>query len=769
MNEADTRAEKIDPQLKKAGWGTINNSKIRREYFTNNESPFNSKKDKKKADYVLIYKNRRIAVVEAKSDELEVSEGISQAKDYARRLNLLSAYSTNGKEIYEIRYSINSEGKRIINSEGLIKNFPSPDDLWNRIYKNKNVWSNKFDSQSYSPFKNTKNPRYYQDVAITAALDAISDGKNRILLTLATGTGKTVIAFQIVWKLFNTKWNRNKDGNRTPRILFLADRNILANQAYNSFGAFPENALTRVSPSEIKQQGKVPKNASIYFSIFQTFMSGPNESSYFGEYPKDFFDLIIIDECHRGGANDESNWRDILDYFSSAVQIGLTATPKRNNNVDTYSYFGNPVYTYSLKDGIEDEYLTPFRVDRIQTTIDDYRFIGDDKIIKGENEINKKDIFKEEDFNRIIEIKEREKKRIQLLLETINQNEKTIIFCANIRHASMVRELINSQVKNKLDGYCERVTSDDGEIGEIHLRQFQDNEKNIPTILTTSEKLSTGVDALNIRNIVLMRPVNNMIEFKQIIGRGTRLFEGKKYFNIIDFVGASENFSDPDWDGEPLNPKPRIPSPPQPPEPPEPPEPPNPTAEMIVIELAEGKELQIQSMSTKMFYFDNKTISASEFVKKLFKTVSLPKFFENEEELKKLWSSPITRKELLIKLEENGFSKDKLKEIQDIINANDSDLFDVLEYVAYNVKPITRLERVERAEKKIHSQLDENQKDFIDFVLSRYVEGGVEELDDNVLSKHLKLKYKEIYDAENVLGDLDLVKKTFIEFQKNLY
>jgi type I restriction enzyme, R subunit len=769
MNEADTRAEKIDPQLKKAGWGTINNSKIRREYFTNNESPFNSKKDKKKADYVLIYKNRRIAVVEAKSDELEVSEGISQAKDYARRLNLLSAYSTNGKEIYEIRYSINSEGKRIINSEGLIKNFPSPDDLWNRIYKNKNVWSNKFDSQSYSPFKNTKNPRYYQDVAITAALDAISDGKNRILLTLATGTGKTVIAFQIVWKLFNTKWNRNKDGNRTPRILFLADRNILANQAYNSFGAFPENALTRVSPSEIKQQGKVPKNASIYFSIFQTFMSGPNESSYFGEYPKDFFDLIIIDECHRGGANDESNWRDILDYFSSAVQIGLTATPKRNNNVDTYSYFGNPVYTYSLKDGIEDEYLTPFRVDRIQTTIDDYRFIGDDKIIKGENEINKKDIFKEEDFNRIIEIKEREKKRIQLLLETINQNEKTIIFCANIRHASMVRELINSQVKNKLDGYCERVTSDDGEIGEIHLRQFQDNEKNIPTILTTSEKLSTGVDALNIRNIVLMRPVNNMIEFKQIIGRGTRLFEGKKYFNIIDFVGASENFSDPDWDGEPLSPKPRIPSPPQPPEPPEPPEPPNPTAEMIVIELAEGKELQIQSMSTKMFYFDNKTISASEFVKKLFKTVSLPKFFENEEELKKLWSSPITRKELLIKLEENGFSKDKLKEIQDIINANDSDLFDVLEYVAYNVKPITRLERVERAEKKIHSQLDENQKDFIDFVLSRYVEGGVEELDDNVLSKHLKLKYKEIYDAENALGDLDLVKKTFIEFQKNLY
>ncbi len=766
MNEADTRAEKIDPQLRNAGWGIIKDSKIKREYFTNLESPFKSNKDKKKADYVLIYRNRRIAVVEAKSDELEVGEGISQAKDYARRLNLLNAYSANGSKIHEIKYSINSEGKKIINSEGLIKSFPSPDELWSRTYKNKNEWSNKFDNQTYSLFKNIKLPRYYQDVAITSALDAIAEGKNRILLTLATGTGKTVIAFQIVWKLFNTRWNRNKDAKRTPRVLFLADRNILANQAYNSFGAFPENALMRISPNEIKKYGKVPKNASIYFTIFQTFMSGPNESSYFGEYPKDFFDLVIIDECHRGGANDESNWRDILDYFSSAVQIGLTATPKRNNNADTYNYFGHPVYIYSLKDGIEDEYLTPFRVDRIQTTIDDYKFIGDDKIIKGENEISKKDIFKEEDFNRIIEIKEREKKRIQLLLGTINQDEKTIIFCANIKHASMVREIINTLVINKLDGYCERVTSDDGEIGEIHLRQFQDNEKNIPTILTTSEKLSTGVDALNIRNIVLMRPVNNMIEFKQIIGRGTRLFEGKKYFNIIDFVGASENFSDPDWDGEPIEPKPRTPKIEKPPQPPKPSEPPN---EMIIIELAKGKELEIQSMSTKMFYFENKAISASEFVKKLFKTVSLPKIFENEEELKKLWSSPITRKELLIKLEENGFSKDKLKEIQDIINANESDLFDVLEYVAYNIKPITRLERVERAEKKIHSQLDENQKDFIDFVLSRYVEGGVEELDESVLSKHLKLKYKEIYDAENVLGDLDVVKKTFIDFQKNLY
>ena len=439
MNEADTRAEKIDPQLREAGWGVVEGSKIRREYFTNKDSTFNTNKDKKKADYVLIYKNRRLAVVEAKSDDEEVGEGIGQAKDYARRLNLFSAYSSNGDAIYEIKYSINSNGERIINFEGEVDKFPSPDDLWERNFKNKNKWSDKFDNQTYFPFKNKKQPRYYQDVAITAALDAIAADKDRILLTLATGTGKTVIAFQIAWKLFNTKWNKQKDGSRTPRILFLADRNILADQAYNSFEAFPDSALARISPKDIRSRGRVPMNASIYFTIFQTFMSGPNETSYFGEYPKDFFDLIIIDECHRGGANDESNWREILNYFSSAVQIGLTATPKRNDNIDTYDYFGRPIYLYSLKDGIEDEYLTPFRVERIQTTIDDYKFLGDDRIIEGEDEIEEGDIFEEGDFNRIIEIKQREKKRVQLLLDAINLDEKTLVFCASIRHAGLIR------------------------------------------------------------------------------------------------------------------------------------------------------------------------------------------------------------------------------------------------------------------------------------------------------------------------------------------
>ena len=278
--------------------------------------------------------------------------------------------------------------------------------------------------------------------------------------------------------------------------------------------------------------------------------------SYFGEYPRDFFDFIIIDECHRGGANDESTWRAILDYFAPAVQLGLTATPKRDENVDTYAYFGEPVYIYSLKDGINDGFLTPFKVKQIQTTLDYYVYTPDDTVVEGEIEAGK--VYEETDFNRNIEIRERERKRVEIFMSQINQHEKTLVFCANQAHALLVRDLIN-QVKTSTDpNYCQRVTADDGELGEQHLRDFQDNEKTIPTVLTTSQKLSTGVDARNIRNIVLLRPINSMIEFKQIIGRGTRLYDGKDYFTIYDFVRAHLHFSDPEWDGEPAPPEPEV-------------------------------------------------------------------------------------------------------------------------------------------------------------------------------------------------------------------
>src|SRR3989339_1883119 len=547
MNEAQTRAEYIDPKLKASGWGVIEHSKILRECrITDGRIQVGGKRSTPEiADYVLVYKNRKIAVVEAKAYTEEISEGVTQAKSCAQRLQIDYTYSTNGRQIYEILMKTGKERE--------IADFPTPDELWNKTYSDQNEWKEKFDNILFEDGGSGKKLRYYQEIAVNNVLNAVAEEKNRILLTMATGTGKTFIAFQIAWKLFQTRWNLKRNGERRPRILFLADRNILADQAFNSFSPFPEDALERIKPFDIRKKGSVPTSGNIFFTIFQTFMSGPNNTSYYGDYPKDFFDLIIIDECHRGGANDESNWRDILEYFSPAVQLGLTATPKRKDNIDTYRYFGEPVYIYSLKEGIEDGFLTPFKVKRIQTTLDEYVYTSDDRIIEGEVEEGK--IYEEEDFNKIIEIKEREAKRVRIILDEINQNDKTIIFCAAQVHAAAVRDLINQYKDSSDPNYCVRVTANDGFRGEQYLREFQDNEKTIPTILTTSQKLSTGVDARNIRNIVLMRPIKTMIEFKQIIGRGTRLFDGKEYFTILDFVDAYHHFSDPEWDGEPIEPE----------------------------------------------------------------------------------------------------------------------------------------------------------------------------------------------------------------------
>ena len=527
MNEAETRAELIDPKLKACGWGVIEGSKILREYnITAGKIQTGGIRAKKlTADYVLVYKGIKLAIIEAKSAQLQVGEGVAQAKLYAEKLQLETTYSTNGKEIYAICMKTGAEG--------VVLDYLSPEELWHKTFAVQNLWREKFSEIPFEDVGGTKGARYYQEIAVNNTLEAIANNKDRILLTLATGTGKTFIAFQIAWKLFHSRWNLKRDGSRRPRILFLADRNILADQAFNSFSAFPEDALVRINPKEIRKKGKVPTNGSIFFTIFQTFMSGTDYEGkplpYFGEYPADYFDFIIIDECHRGGANDEGNWRAILEYFSPAVQLGLTATPKRKGNTDTYKYFGDPVYIYSLKEGINDGFLTPFKVKRIQTTIDDYIYTNDDHIIEGEIQEGKQ--YKENDFNRIIEITAREALRVKIYMDDANQREKTIIFCATQDHAAAVRDLVNQYKSNSDPNYCVRVTANDGEIGEQFLREFQDNEKTIPTILTTSQKLSTGVDARNIRNIVLMRPVNSMIEFKQIVGRGTRLFDGKDYFN----------------------------------------------------------------------------------------------------------------------------------------------------------------------------------------------------------------------------------------------
>jgi type I restriction enzyme R subunit len=584
--------------------------------------------------------------------------------------------------------------------------------------------------------------------------------------------------------------------SRRPRILFLADRNILANQAYNAFSAFPEDALVRIEPGDIRKKGKVPKNGSLFFTIFQTFMSGPPKdgqpSPYFGEYPPDFFDFIIIDECHRGGANDESNWRGILDYFAPAVQLGLTATPKRKDNVDTYRYFGEPVFIYSLKEGINDGFLTPFRVKQIQTTIDYYVWTSDDAVVEGEIEAGK--LYEEADFNRTIEIREREKKRVEIFLSQINQNDKTLVFCANQAHALLVRDLINQLKTSKDVNYCQRVTADDGALGEQHLRDFQDNEKTIPTILTTSQKLSTGVDARNIRNIVLMRPINSMIEFKQIIGRGTRLFDGKEYFTIYDFVRAHHHFSDPEWDGEPLEeePCPRCGQRPcacvvPPPKvcevcgqsPCACPKEPCPVCGQIhcicnqrrrvKVKLADGKERAIQHMMMTTFWHpDGTPMTAQQFMELLFG--KLPDFFQSEAELRTLWSAPDTRAKLLAGLAEKGFGAEQLAEMQKIIDAENSDLFDVLAHVAYALPPITRVTRADQARVYINSNFNAKKQAFLDFVLSHYVTVGVEELEQAKLTPLLRLKYHDsLADAIADLGKPEEIGQAFAGFQKYLY
>ena len=831
-NEADTRAELIDPKLKADGWNTVEDSYIRREVICPGRILTGGKRgDKVTSDYVLVYKGRKLAAVEAKKESLSYTEGVRQAKDYAQRLQCRMAYATNGHKIYQL--------DMLTGEAGLVEHYLSPQTLWALTFdaqdkhspEFKTIWRERFATIAFE-CKGDWTPRYYQENAINNALEAIAEGKQRILLTLATGTGKTCIAFQIAWKLFHSRWSLNAqtqpdNAKRRPRILFLADRNILANQAFNNFAPFGEDAIVRIEPSEIKKKGRVPKNASVFFTIFQTFMSGSddagNDAPYFGEYPEDFFDFIIIDECHRGGANDESNWRAILDYFAPAVQLGLTATPKRKDNVDTYGYFGEPVYSYTLKQGVNDGFLTPFKVYPIVGTMDEYIYTpGDGVVVQGEPEAGK--LYKEGDFNRIITIPAREQMRVHYWMDRINPNDKTLVFCATQVHAGLVRDYINQYAVKKgwttNSSYCVRVTANDGAAGENDLKIFQDNEKIIPTILTTSRKLSTGVDARNVRNIVLMRPCNNMIEFKQIIGRGTRLYDGKEFFTLFDFVKAHYNFADPEWDGEPLPPESctvcndnpctcaidpcevcgfnpcNCPKP-------------CPTCgtepcecqpelcsvcgvipcscepvkcsecgsapcvcnklEKIVIKLSDGKTRQIQHISSVMYWSpEGKPITAKEFLERMFD--DLPQFFENEDKLRKIWSDPDTREKLLHDLAEAGYDNEKLDSMKELIDARDSDVYDVLAYVAYAAETRSRNQRVQHAKPAINQHYTEyHQQAFINFILKRYINEGVTELSVGKMKSMIELKYNTISDATIELGSPTVIRDMFVGFQQYLY
>ena len=810
MDETTTRIKRINPRLMDAGWDSVPGSQILYEQRAYEIAPGRIQKGvskhPKKADYILEYHGKKLAVIEAKSDEKDVSEGVAQAKEYARMLQIRFTYSTNGDDIWFIDMGVqDKQGKFIISStEREVDKFPTPQELWQMTYPEENSWRDKFNLEPLNRGAG-RMPRYYQEIAINNVLNAVADGQNRILLTMATGTGKTYTAFQICWKLTKTKWNI-KGTDKEPRILFIADRNILANQAVNDFDQFDEDAMCRITPKELKKNGyKVPTARNLYFTIFQTMMTSPNEQKaeekerrgrasaddnkpYYMQYPKDFFDFIIIDECHRGGANDESEWRKLMEYFDYAYQLGMTATPRRKENANTYNYFGEPVYSYSLKQGIEDGFLVPFRVDIATSNIDDYKYAVGDVVKSGE--IDKEKVYTEKDFaNGYIKIRERDEHRVKEFLNKINPDEKTIVFCATQEHAMIVRDMINKHKKCPDSNYCQRVTADDGEEGEKILRTFQDNEKLRPTILTTSQKLSTGVDARNVRNIVLMRPINNMVEFKQIIGRGTRLFDDKYYFTIYDFVGANERFKDADWDGDPFCPKcgnypctcnkyqrvtddaamvqESIPKP-------------CPkcghlpctceggNSKKIVVKLSEYRNMELHTDWTEKVSYDGRFVTLREFIQILFG--KMPNFFSSAEDLRRQWEHPETREQLLGVLDQSGFGEAKLDMIKKMLKLEKCDLLDVLEYIAYESTPIERAERVRIVKELWLKQFSEQQQEFDNLILRFYVNNGFKELGVDRLKYFVNQKYKSTKDAKISLGWTPTqMREHYIALQQQLY
>ncbi|MBY6153937.1 DEAD/DEAH box helicase family protein [Vannielia litorea] len=764
--EADTRAERIDPVLAAAGWGK-NGSKVRREVICPGRIQSGGTRGKGlSADYVLIHKGQKLAVLEAKRAGVSHRNGVGQAKDYATRLGSRYAFASNGLNWYQIDMASGAEGD-------IELPFPTPEELWDRTFADHNDWRERFGAVDFETDGGKWELRYYQHNAVNAALESVAKGDRRILLTLATGTGKTSIAFQIAWKLFQAKWNLTGEPVRRPRILFLADRNILADQAYNAFSAFPNDAVTRIDPDTIrKNRGKPPKNASLFFTIFQTFMTGEGEPVY-TQYPPDFFDFIVIDECHRGGAKDESEWRRLLEYFEPAAQLGLTATPKRKHNADTYAYFGEPVYTYALRDGIEDGFLTPFKVRQMASTIDEYVYDGSDELVIGDIEAG--ETFTEGDFNTRIIIEERELSRVKEFMSQIDQRQKTLVFCATQDHAALVRDLINQVNDSTNPHYCHRVTADDGAVGEQHLRDFQDNDKTIPTVLTTSQKLSTGVDARNIRHIVLMRPIRSMIEFKQIIGRGTRTYEGKDFFTIWDFVKAHENFNDPEWDGEPLAPEPpgepRTPPAGPEPGPGEPGEPggtEEPPREKIVVKLSDGSVRKIKYIASTTYWSpEGKPISAQEFLERLFG--DLKGIVADEDQLRATWSDPDNRERFLDQLSDRGYDADRLNEIRRLVDAADSDLFDVLSYIMFTNPPRTRHERADNVRSDGMKAADEEMKDLLLAILSAYEVRGEAELGTKKLGTFLTARYGSVSEGKAKLGGLAAVKDAFRAMQATLY
>ncbi len=771
ITEADTCREFVTPRLVEAGWGVAPHAIGEQRTFTNGRIIVAGGKvrrgKQKRADYLLYHRrDYPLAVVEAKEIGLPAETGVQQAREYAEILGLKFAYATNGHRIIEIDYTTGTERE--------VDRYATPDELFARLAAATHLPQDAA-AHVLEPFNliSGKVPRYYQQIAINRVIEAILLGQKRILVTLATGTGKTCVAFQICWKLWSSRWNRTGEYRR-PKILFLADRNILVDDPMAKMFAPFGDARHKIAG------GHTSQSRDMYFGIYQALTTA--NADVFRQYRPDFFDLIIIDECHRGSSRDESAWRAVLDYFEPAVQFGMTATPLREESRDSYEYFGNPVYTYSLRQGIEDGFLAPYRVHRVITTVDAAGWRpSKDELDRYGREVPD-DEYQTKDFERVVALRSRTRAMARHLTDMLKGTDrfaKTLIFCVDQEHAAEMRqELLNLNcdlVKQYPDYVC-RVTADEGAIGLTHLSHFQDVDKPTPVILTTSQLLTTGVDAEMVKNVVLARVVGSRSEFKQIVGRGTRLKVdyGKEYFNIIDFTGtATSHFADPDFDGDPARieeviideageqvgiteaeveaPQEDVPVEYELPE-----EQIGPDTGIIITEppveprkfYIDGGEVEVIGHLVYDLDTDGKKLQVVKYTD--YSSRAVRTLYPTREALQSAWANPDTRAEVLRELTERGIS---FAELASSSEQPDADPFDLLCHLAWNAPLLTRRQRAEAAKRKtqdLFAQHGDTAREILTLLLDRYIERGI--LQFNALSELMKVQPFDRYGSPSEIA-----------------
>ncbi|MBI2993620.1 MAG: DEAD/DEAH box helicase family protein [Gammaproteobacteria bacterium] len=731
--EADTCRKYVLPKLYAAGWNDDQISEQRT--FTDGRIMVAAtrvwRRPQKRADYLLRYRpNFMIAVVEAKASHKKPADGLQQAMEYAQFLDLKFAYSTNGQGIVEHDFLTGKQSR--------LDAFPSPEDLWNRLQSHLGLKGPDPTQRFLAPGMSVpgKPLRYYQEIAVNRVIGALLGGRRRVLLNMATGTGKTDVAFQVCWKLWSTRWNRTGEPRR-PRILFLSDRTVLVDDPKDKqFAPFGD--------ARMKIQGEAIKSREMYFATYQAIARDESRPGLYRDYSPEFFDLVIVDECHRGSARDESNWREILQYFHPAFQLGMTATPLREDNRDTYAYFGDPVYSYSLRQGIDDGFLAPYRVHRIVTDVDatGWRPSKDELDRYGRSIPDEE--FQTPDFERRVALRARTQaiaKNITDFLKKSDPFAKTIVFCVDQEHADEMRQAINNlcpeQVRQHPD-YVVRIVSDEGDIGRGHLGRFQEPEKLTPAIVTTSKLLSTGVDVQTCKNIAIVQMINSMTEFKQIIGRGTRVRAdyGKLWFSILDYTGsATRLFADPDFDGDPIDPPTETtldqPIPEIGGEPAEEEQPEMLDGEMLLGEPAEpilskfyvdGGEVKIAAHVVYEMDASGKQLRVVKFTD--YAAEKVRSLWTSAAELRSRWTDAQERAAVIEALEERGIT---LELLADNTSQPDADPFDLLCYVAFNAPLRSRRERADQLRKgrlDFWEQFKPEARQILNEVLDKYIDFG---------------------------------------------